>query len=105
MGYRITNRLLSQLDGIIDFSLADSDAESSAVGATDASAAMFAELARSIRPVDQMRERETGRILVVDDIATNRDLLSRRLTQDGHRVGVADGGDRRRPARWRPDRP
>ncbi len=87
-----TNRLLSQLDGIIDFSLADSDAESSGVGATDASAAMFAELARSIRPVDQVRERETGRILVVDDIATNRDLLSRRLTQDGHRVDVAAGG-------------
>ena len=30
-----TNRLLSQLDGIIDFSLADSDAESRGVGATD----------------------------------------------------------------------
>jgi DNA-binding response OmpR family regulator len=42
--------------------------------------------------MDQDRERETGRILVVDDIATNRDLLSRRLAQDGHRVSTADGG-------------
>ncbi len=85
-----TNRLLSQLDGIIDFSRADGAAPDE----TDTGATMFADLARSIRPIDgdHARARETGRILVVDDIATNRDLLSRRLTQDGHRVGVADGG-------------
>ncbi len=85
-----TNRLLSQLDSIIDFSRADGEAEGPEK--TDATAAMFADLARSIRPMDQDRERETGRILVVDDIATNRDLLSRRLAQDGHRVSTADGG-------------
>ncbi len=87
-----TNRLLSQLDTIIDFSRADGDA-AKAVEKGD-TAAMFAELARSIRPVDddQARRRETGRILVVDDIATNRDLLSRRLAQDGHSVTTADGG-------------
>jgi class 3 adenylate cyclase len=86
-----TNRLLSQLDSIIDFSRADGEATGSEK--SESGAAMFAQLARSIRPVDdQDRERETGRILVVDDIASNRDLLSRRLTQDGHRVSTADGG-------------
>ncbi|WP_353646325.1 adenylate/guanylate cyclase domain-containing protein [Mesorhizobium sp. WSM2239] len=33
-----------------------------------------------------------GRILVVDDVASNRDLLSRRLRRDGHRVVTADSG-------------
>ncbi len=89
------NRLLAQLDGIIDFSRADAEGGGGDSGpAEDASAAMFADLARSIRPLesDTDRERETRHILVVDDIETNRDLLSRRLTRDGHRVGTADGG-------------
>jgi class 3 adenylate cyclase len=83
--------LLAQLDGIIDFSRAD---DGGGPAGRDAGADMFAELARSIRPLadDTARERETGRILVVDDIATNRDLLSRRLGQDGHQVDVAHGG-------------
>lgn len=33
-----------------------------------------------------------GRILVVDDIASNRDLLSRRLQYDGHEVVTAQSG-------------
>ncbi|CCE98105.1 adenylate/guanylate cyclase domain-containing protein [Sinorhizobium fredii] len=33
-----------------------------------------------------------GRILVVDDVASNRDLLSRRLRREGHRVVTADSG-------------
>jgi adenylate cyclase len=33
-----------------------------------------------------------GRILVVDDNASNRDLLGRQLTRSGHRVADADGG-------------
>jgi adenylate cyclase len=33
-----------------------------------------------------------GRILVVDDVASNRDLLSRRLQREGHRVVTADSG-------------
>jgi class 3 adenylate cyclase len=84
------NGLLAQLDSIIDFSRGDGAADTAE--AADASA-MFAELARSIRPLDDAtRVRETGHVLVVDDIATNRDLLSRRLSQDGHRVSAAEGG-------------
>jgi adenylate cyclase len=33
-----------------------------------------------------------GRILVVDDVASNRDLLSRRLLREGHHVVTADSG-------------
>ena len=33
-----------------------------------------------------------GRLLVVDDDPTNRDLLERRLTRDGFHVGLADSG-------------
>ena len=35
-----------------------------------------------------------ARLLVVDDVADNRDLLRRRLTQLGYEVAEADGGDR-----------
>ncbi len=34
----------------------------------------------------------TGHILVVDDVAANRDLLKRQLERDGHTVTLADGG-------------
>ncbi len=34
-----------------------------------------------------------GRILVVDDTASNRDLLSRRLRRDGHTVVAASSGE------------
>src|SRR5215472_16787437 len=37
------------------------------------------------------RER-TGRVLVVDDIAANRDLLERRLTREGHQVVPVENG-------------
>jgi serine phosphatase RsbU (regulator of sigma subunit) len=35
-----------------------------------------------------------GRVLVVDDVEANRDLLSRRLMQQGHAVSVAENGRR-----------
>jgi adenylate cyclase len=49
---------------------------------------------RDIRPPPaRLLERDiTGRVLVVDDIEANRDLLSRRLVREGCRVAVADGG-------------
>jgi len=43
-------------------------------------------------PVVSLRAMETGNILVVDDNAANREMLSRRLARVGHRVQVvADG--------------
>ncbi|MCH8237465.1 MAG: response regulator [Proteobacteria bacterium] len=38
------------------------------------------------------RARETGLILVADDVRANRDLLERHLTREGHRVTLAEGG-------------
>ena len=35
---------------------------------------------------------QPGRILVVDDVEVNRDLLSRRLKQQGHDVAIAENG-------------
>jgi len=83
------DNLLSQIDNIVDFSSAEG-----AEPDGDQAAAMIADLVRSIRPVDRdpSPATETGHILVVDDIETNRELLSRRLGRDGHRVAVAEGG-------------
>lgn len=39
------------------------------------------------------RPAETGRILVIDDDELNRDLLARRLTQQGHTVETAPDGE------------
>ena len=87
------DRLLGQLDGVVDFS---GGAEGPAEETDDPgrTAAMFARIAESIRPVHDSGARapETGKILVVDDLESNRDVLSRRLTREGHQVGVATGG-------------
>jgi class 3 adenylate cyclase/CheY-like chemotaxis protein len=37
---------------------------------------------------------QTGRLLVVDDDSLNRDMLSRRLVRQGHRVALAESGER-----------
>ena len=88
------NRLLSQIDSIVDFSRGTPGAQIESPCGPGEAAAMFAELVKSIRPVSETKARgvETGNILVVDDIETNRTLLSRRLTRDGHRVTTAEGG-------------
>jgi class 3 adenylate cyclase len=49
----------------------------------------------SIRPIATTRSIGQGpssRILVVDDILANRELLSRRLSRDGHAVSTVDSG-------------
>ncbi|MFL5141484.1 MAG: adenylate/guanylate cyclase domain-containing protein, partial [Microvirga sp.] len=49
-----------------------------------------------VKPIEahDARPEETGRILVVDDNASNRDLLFRRLSRDGHEVTRAESGRR-----------
>ena len=52
-------------------------------------------IVHSIQPISPKHRREQGpssRILVVDDIAANREVLSRRLSRDGHAVAVATDG-------------
>ncbi len=55
---------------------------------------MFAELVQSMQRVSEADagRSETGTILMVDNMETNRTLLSRRLTREGHRVVTAEGG-------------
>lgn len=88
------NRLLSQIDTIVDFSRAGSATPAATPCGPAEAAAMFAGLVESIRPVGEAEAQaaETGNILVVDDMEANRTLLSRRLTRDGHRVATAEGG-------------
>jgi adenylate cyclase len=87
--------LLSRIDVIIDFSSSTVDA---ALGEQERSAVagMIANLVRTVRPIEAYSAppHETGRILVVDDNASNRNLLFRRLSHDGHRVARADSGRR-----------
>jgi len=87
--------LLSRIDVIIDFS---SSKVAPGLGDQDRGAvsSMAANLLRTVRPIEEhdARPHETGRILVVDDNASNRDLLFRRLSHDGHHVSKAASGRR-----------
>ena len=61
-----------------------------------ATSAMFRVLAGTIRSLEQADtepgQTDRGLVLVVDDNALNRDVLSRRLERQGHTVAVADNG-------------
>jgi adenylate cyclase len=87
--------LLDKVDGLVTF--VGSNASPSE-GATGAPASMVESLLRSVRPVaanesDRAAVRPS-RVLVVDDNASNRDLLSRRLQRQGHTVLLAEDGAR-----------
>ena len=74
------DRLLAQLDAIVDFY---------------AAATMTEQILRSVEPPDGAGETAApvaGRILVVDDNESNRDLLTRQLVLEGHRPALAEGG-------------
>ncbi len=87
------DRLLAQLGSIVDFSRGNVKDAAETLGA-DAAVAALAKLLDDIPPADTAPPpEETGYILVVDDIESNRDLLSRRLVADGHRVATAGGGE------------
>jgi class 3 adenylate cyclase len=82
--------LLQRLDRIVRFSV---DGKETSL-ANDQGAVIVSDLMRSLGPVrhEPYAVAETGSILVVDDIEANRDLLSRRLIRDGHRVASVAGG-------------
>ncbi len=88
-----TNRLLSQLINIVDFSKNEQRQEPGEV--KDASSHdMVSSLVESIRPVDNVLlvPKRIGNILVVDDLEANRELLSRRISGDGHQVTAVESG-------------
>jgi adenylate cyclase len=87
--------LLSRIDVIVDFSSSEPDATLGEEGRGPVSS-MIANLVRTVRPIEEHAAppHETGRILVVDDNASNRDLLARRLSHDGHHVVRVESGRR-----------
>src|SRR3546814_10644503 len=88
-------RLLGLVDVIIDFSQRELERpDQDGDGPGDPA---IAELQRTIRPDGGAAQgHEPGRILVVDDNASNRELLRRRLMHEGHedrkRVGRGTDG-------------
>ncbi|MHB8146108.1 MAG: adenylate/guanylate cyclase domain-containing protein [Vulcanimicrobiaceae bacterium] len=87
-----TNRLLSRLESIIDFTRSGRAGLESAPEIEVAT--MVAHLETVIRPLSETIRRKAlpGRILVVDDNESNRDLLARRLSKEGHHVEIAQDG-------------
>jgi len=85
-----TNRLLSQLDLIVDFSQRGHEQ----IETDDILSSMVADFVQATQPLApcEARRHETGHIMVVDDNDSNRGLLARRLGRDGHRVVEASSG-------------
>jgi class 3 adenylate cyclase len=78
--------LLDRIDAIVDLGRRDPTGNDRAVEAA------VVGLIRTLRPDSEAKPSETGRILVVDDNESNRDLLSRRLVHEGHEVTTAASG-------------
>ena len=91
--------LLDRIDGLVTFSSGDaapSEGASPAATETGASTRMVENLLKAVRPIAakeaDLAALQPSRILVVDDNASNRDLLSRRLQRQGHTVLQAENG-------------
>ena len=87
---RESNNLLGELDDLVSFSI---NVDTLPAGTKQSGDNSVVSLIDSLKQVDESSlRRETGNILVVDDIEANRDLLSRRLARDGHQVSTANDG-------------
>lgn len=91
--------LLDRIDGLVTFSSGDaplSDGIDPGSTETGAPTKMVASLLKAVRPITakeaDLAAVQPSRILVVDDNASNRDLLSRRLQRQGHTVLQAEDG-------------
>jgi adenylate cyclase len=96
-------QLLGRIDGFVTFSAGDTlpseiagNGEANGDTRGDVSARMVESVLASVRAVAADEADRTAaipsRILVVDDNASNRDLLSRRLQRQGHTVLQAEDG-------------
>jgi adenylate cyclase len=89
--------LLDRIDGLVTFSGGDTALlEGTGFAAIGAPNRMVESLLTSVRPIAAKEANlaavQPSRILVVDDNASNRDLLSRRLQRQGHTVLQAEDG-------------
>jgi signal transduction histidine kinase len=95
------NLLLDRIDGLVTYSGRDappSDGTARARTEIAAPTSMVESLLSAVRPVAaneaELAAVRPSRILVVDDNASNRDLLARRLQRQGHTVLQAEDGAR-----------
>jgi serine phosphatase RsbU (regulator of sigma subunit) len=93
--------LLDRIDGLVTFSGGDAPLSEGAGGATAeiaAPASLVEGLLEAVRPIAaneaDLAAVRPSRILVVDDNASNRDLLCRRLQRQGHAMLQAEDGTR-----------
>ena len=91
--------LLDRIDGLVTFSGSDSppsDGTGPAATEIGAPARIVESLLKAVHPITAKEADfaavRPSRILVVDDNASNRDLLTRRLQRQGHTVLQADDG-------------
>jgi len=83
--------LLLSIDDILNFSGLETriDTLETSIGTDN----IAQNLVNSINSLEQNPDHQiTGRILVVDDIEANRDILSSRLSRKGHTLSTADSG-------------
>jgi adenylate cyclase len=88
------DHLLAQIDAMAALARAD-EGESGRDGSPAIGLNLVTELLRTVQPLQAGGTRQTAqssRILVVDDNASNRDVLERRLTREGHQVAIAADG-------------
>ena len=88
-------RLLREMDRLVAFSKAQGDGpqgSSERIAVPDVVRHAKEVVDRLHRHSPPSTRTVTGRILVVDDNASMRDLVSRRLTRDGHKVSVCGSG-------------
>ena len=81
----LTGSLLLQLKSVVEFSVTEERLQ------TDGTVVAPILVERMSAAVAG-RAHETGHVLVVDDLQSNRDALARHLSREGHTVTVADGG-------------
>jgi adenylate cyclase len=88
--------LLSEIDALVDFTLREAEDSAGVPPQPQARLAQRAEAARrtiqSMAGSSRASRPQPSRILVVDDTSANRELLSRRLSRDGHQISTAADG-------------
>jgi adenylate cyclase len=84
------HRLLGRVDAIVNLTRGQNGSAALAEGNGPP---IVAGILHTLRPTNSLgAAQEVGRVLVVDDNISNRDLLTRRLVQDGHDVIAAASG-------------
>src|SRR5262249_16951746 len=84
-------KLLAFMDDIINLSKVASGNVEMAMESSGLTS-IIKDVVTAIRPADARKTALDGRILVVDDNAVNRDMLSRKLQREGYEARTAEDG-------------